>query len=171
MPAVPIVRTGWGKTQHDTLGVKVENEPMVSLITTPRGVTGTPGTWSNTETARPGLQPVSQPSAPGLRTAQFEHKIYSPNPYQSVEPLIQPLRAVAERGKRVQFYNGGMLLDGTRWLIRDVTITEDEKGRGNVTSRATISWDLVEANTVKAVELTKAKVKGRNTPIVPTSRG
>lgn len=159
MPTVPIVRTAWGQTRAHTMGVKVENQPVISLITTPVTVRGEAGAWKVSETERPGRQPITQTSAPGLRTGTFEHTISALNPYHSIEHLLQPLRRVAESGKRVQFIGGGWLITGTPWFVRSLAIAEVEKARDNRTSRATLTWTCVEANLVSAVELSKTGVK------------
>lgn len=168
MPQVPIVHTAWGPTRENTMGMKVEGEPIVSFITTPPQMTGSPGTWNISETERPGRQAVTQASSPGLRTLSFEHKIASHNPYESIEHFLLPFRAAAEKGKRVQFIGGGWLPSGTQWWIRSLNIAEDLKAANNQTSRATLTWECVEANRVTAVELTKTGVRtGRVTVIRP----
>lgn len=159
MPSVPIIRTAWGQTRPNTMGLKVEGMAVVSFITTPPAMKGSPGTWIISETERPGRQAITQASAPGLRTLSFEHKISALNPNTSIENLLHPFRAAAERGKKVQFIGGGWLPSGTQWWIRSLDITEDMKGNNNETSRATLNWDCVEATTVSAVELTKTGVK------------
>lgn len=162
MPSVPIVRTAWGNTRENTMGIKVEGQPVISLITTPPQIKGTPGTWIITETERPGRQPITMASAPGLRTLTFEHKVQSPNPNVSIENLLHPFRAAAESGKTVQFIGGGWLPSGTKWWIRSLDFSEDMKASNNQTSRMTLNWECVEANLVRAVELTKTGVKPGN---------
>lgn len=167
MPTVPIVRTAWGVTRKNTMGLKVENEPVISLITTPPAITGTPGVWSISETPRPGMAPITQVSAPGLRTMRMEHKVGSLNPNLSIEHLLAPFRTAAEKGKRVQFIGGGWLVTGKWWLIESMDIAEDLKAADNRTSRATLTWVCKEANTVSAVELTKTGVKRGTVTRVP----
>jgi hypothetical protein len=167
MATVPVVRTAFGNTRPYTMGVKVENEPVVSLISTPVTVSGTPGLWNITQTERPGRQPVTMASAPGLRTAVFEHTINARNPYESIEHFLHPLRAVAEKGKRMQFYNGGMLVSGTWFFIQSLEFGEVMKARDNRASRCAITWTLTEANLVSAVTLTKAGVKPGTVTRVP----
>lgn len=162
MPSVPIVRPAAAVIRPNTMTIKVDGETAISLITSPVKITGTAGTWKVSETERPGRQPITQASAPGLRTVQFSHQIAALNPYMTVEHLVQPLRRAAERKLRVQFFNGGMLSSGIWWWVRSLEIAEDEKGAANQTSRATLTWDCVEANRVSAVELTKTGVKPGN---------
>lgn len=159
MPSVPIIRTAWGQTRPDTMGVKVENEAVVSLITTPVTVDGSPGTWRVDRQDRPGRQAITQASAPGLRGLTFSHTVSSPNPNVSIEHLLHPFRGIAEKGKRVQFIGGGWLVTGTWWWIENLDFKETMKARDNRTSRMTLTWTCVEANRVSAVALTKTGVK------------
>lgn len=159
MPSVPIIRTDFGKTRQHTMGVKVENQPVVSLISTPVTIKGTPGSWTVNKTDRPGRQPITSLSAPGLRTVNFEHTVSSRNPNLSIEHLIHPFRAVAESGKRVQFIGGGMLPSGTWFWITSLQFGEVMKAKDNRTSRMTLTWSCEEANLVSAVALSKSGVK------------
>lgn len=159
MPVARVVHTISGYPDQNVMGVKVDGEPVVTLVSSPMTVSGSPGVWTVGETDRPGRQPITQASAPGLRSATFEHNVSSLNPYTSVEPLLHPLRGVAERGKRVQFFNGGWLVGGTWWWVQSLNIVETEKARNNQTSRATLTWTLTEANRVSAVALTKNGIK------------
>lgn len=167
MPTVPIIRTAFGNTRPNTMGVKVENKPVISLITTPVTITGTPGVWTISNTERPGRQPITQASAPGLRTLNFEHTVSALNPYNSIEHLIHPFRAVAESGKRVQFLGGGMLPTGTWFWITSLEFGEVMKARDNRTSRMTLTWACEEANQVSAVRLTKTGVKPGTVTRIP----
>ena len=167
MPTVPIIRTAWGVTRPATMGVKVENEPVVSLITTPVTIKGTPGSWKIDTTDRPGRQSLTQATAPGLRTLAFEHTVSSHNPNVSIEHLIHPFRAIAEKGKRVQFIGGGMLPTGTWWWINSFDFEEVMKARDNRTSRMKLTWSCIEANTVSAVVLSKTGVKKGTVTRVP----
>lgn len=159
MPVVNIARPASSRVVAGVMGVKVENEPLISFVTSPVTIKGSPGVWKISETDRPGRKPITQASAPGLEVVQFEHQIASLNPYVSIEHLIIPIRAAAKKGKRVQFLNGGMLSSGTWWWIKSLDIAEDMKAADNRTSRATLSWDCVEANGVTGIELTKTGVK------------
>lgn len=159
MPVVPIITSTFGTFRPYTMAVKVENKPPVSLVTSPVVITGTPGVWTISTTERPGRQPITSAAAPGLRTLSFEHTVSSVNPYNSVEHLIHPLRAVAESGKRVQFLGGGMLPSGTWFWITSLQFGETMKARDNRTSRVTLTWTCEEANLVSAVKLTKTDVK------------
>lgn len=159
MPAVPIILTSWGPTRADVMGVQVDGEPVVSMVTTPPRVHGTPGTWGLTVQDRPGMQALTMPTAPGLRTASFDHWVQHPDPNGDVEALLHPFRGIAEKGRRVQFLGGGWLLSGTWWWVENLSVEELEKGRGGVTSRAKLVWSLKEANLVDAVTLTRTGVK------------
>lgn len=173
MPTVPIVRLAHGRSRPNTMGVKVENKPVVSLVTTPITITGTPGVWSINKTERPGRQPITSPAAPGLRTVAFEHTVSSMNPYHSIEHLIHPFRALAETGKRVQFIGGGMLPTGTWFWILSLEFSEVMKARDNRTSRMNLKWKCEEANLVSSVALSKTGVKPGTVTRIPAgaSRG
>lgn len=171
MPSVPIVRTAFGNTRPHTMGVKVENKPVVSLITTPVTVRGTPGNWSINKTDRPGRQPITSAAAPGLRTLNFEHTVSALNPYNSIEHLIHPFRALAETGKRVQFIGGGMLPSGTWFWITSLEFGEVMKAADNRTSRMTLTWACEEANLVSAVALSKTGVKPGTVTRIPVGGG
>lgn len=166
MPVVRISRPASGPNRTNVMGIKVENEPMISLVTTPVTIKGTPGVWTISETDRPGRQPITQAAAPGLEGVTFEHQIASLNPYVSIEHLLIPIRSAAKKGKRVQFFNGGMLSSGTWWWIKSLDIQEDMKAADNRTSRATLAWSCIEANRVLGVELTKSGVKPGTVTVV-----
>jgi len=167
MPEVTVVRNIPAGTRAGTMTLKIEQWGTISMITTPPIMKGTAAAWTITETARPGLAPFSFASAPGLRTLTFDHQVAALNPYVSMEEFLNPFRQAAEQGKRVQFTGGGWLPSDVWWWVRGLSITEDEKAANNQTSRATLSWDCVAANTISAVELTKIKVKttGPSNPI------
>ena len=160
MPVVPVVQAAWGPTRSDVMGVKVEGEPVVTMVTTPPQMRATPGVWVISESNRPGRQAVTQATNPGLRTLSFDHWVRDPNPWGNIENLLHPLRGLAEKGKRLEFVgNCGMLAAGTWWWLESLDIEEEEKGRLGVVSRARLTWSLKEANRVSAVRLTRTGVK------------
>lgn len=154
MPSVTVIRTGVTNPGAPVMTVHQENGPVVSLISTPPQVSGGAAVWGISEHTRPGKHALTIPSAPGLRTMSFDHFIRHRNPYESVEPEITALRAVAESGARVRFSNGGVIPGDTWWWVEGFDIEEEEKGNAGVTSRAKLSWTLKQATTVPKARLT-----------------
>lgn len=144
-----------------TMSVKVEGGSPITLWSTPPVVTGGPAAWNITETPRPGRQPVSQATTQTLRTLKFEHRVASLETNVSVEAVLAPLRDAVEKGKRVQFFDGGMWVTGTWWWVKSLEVQEDLKAPDNSTSRATLSWDCVQATTMSKLALTKGDLKPR----------
>lgn len=158
MPAVSVVTpAASGTTITAVMSIKPEGKPAVTLGSTPPVVEATAGSWKVSETERPGRKPITFPSAPGLRTVRFEHRVASLNPNRSIESQLTPIREAGETGLRVQFFNGGALLAGW-WRVRSVSVIEDLKANDNATSRARVTWDCIEATTVSKVELTKGTI-------------
>jgi len=171
MPTVPILRTTWGTTRNDVMGLTVDGEPTISMITTPPNVNGTRGVWKIDSQDRPGDLTLTMASAPGSRTASFDHWIQDPNPWGNVEALLIPIETAAGKGKRVRFVNGGHILEGKWWWVTNLDIEELEKGRGGFTSRAKLSWQLTEATLVDAVKLTKTGVTKPPATTPPVTSG
>ena len=86
-----------------------------------------PGVQEVAETPRPGMKTLSHPRGPGLRSYQFEHKIYHPLPSGNVDTELKFLRALAEEGKRVRFFNTGALGMDTWYWVTECKITEEER--------------------------------------------
>ena len=161
MPAVNVVRTSWGRrTSAGNMGVQVEGRGQVyTLYSTPVEGTYGPGVQEVAETPRPGMKTLSHPRGPGLRSYQFEHKIYHPLPSGNVDTELKFLRALAEEGKRVRFFNTGALGMDTWYWVTECKITEEEKGAGHHTSRATVSWTVKEAVVFNPVDWTRTAFK------------
>lgn len=153
MPSVTVFRAGVNNAGAPVMTVHQEGGPTVSMVSTPPQVRGSAAVWKVTELDRPGRAPVTVASAPGLRSASFDHWIRHRNPYGNVEPEIAALRAVAESGKRVRFTGGGVIPGDTWWWVEGFDIEEEDKGDGGVTSRAKLAWTLRQAVTYPKVTL------------------
>ena len=161
MPAVNVVRTSWGRnTSVGCMGIQVDKDAAVyTLYTTPAQGTYTAGASDIQTTDRPGFHPLTSPKGRGLRSYQFEHRIFHPNPTGNVEREVKWLERTASLGKRVRFYNtSGLATDRWYW-VQECKITEEEKGSGHLIRSAVVSWSLLEATQNNPVDWTKTAFK------------
>ena len=132
---------------------------VISMATTPPEGTYKLAAARVSTTDRPAYAPATTLAGKGLRSFTFSHTIWSHHTQGSIETTLGTLRALAERGKKVKFFNAGMLASDRWYWVEGVDVAEELKGDGNRTSRATLTWSLTEATGINKVDWTRTKAQ------------
>lgn len=158
MPTVSVAhRAGSGVP---VMSVQCEGESsVISMVTTPPEGTYKLAAARVTTTDRPAYAPATTLAGKGLRSFTFSHTIWSRHTQGSIEPTLGALRTLAEKGKKVKFFNAGSLAADRWYWVEGVDVAEELKGDGNRTSRATLTWSLTEATSINRVDWTRTKAR------------
>lgn len=132
---------------------------VISMATTPPEGTYKLAAARVSTTDRPAYAPATTLAGKGLRSFTFSHTIWSHHTQGSIETTLGTLRALAEKGKKVKFFNAGMLASDRWYWVEGVDVAEELKGDGNRTSRATLTWSLTEATGINKVDWTRTKAQ------------
>lgn len=132
---------------------------IISMATTPPEGTYKLAAARVSTTDRPAYAPATTLAGKGLRSFTFSHTIWSHHTQGSIETTLGTLRALAEKGKKVKFFNAGVLASDRWYWVEGVDVAEELKGDGNRTSRATLTWSLTEATGINKVDWTRTKAQ------------
>lgn len=113
------------------------------------------------EIARQGLKPITRVAGPSLAKIEFTQTVAAVDWQKSIESDVKWLRDCAARGYKVRFTGLSGLESGIWWHIKDLSINVTQRTPKNQPSRASVSWQLVEAVdvSVSAGKVTKTKSK------------